>query len=83
MLEWVKTSLWPYVNPQSISYEFMQEPLMSGEVWVAFDHTARLLDAFNSEPDEVCGLPGAGRPGRPRLHAGRRGAWHSGGRAEP
>ena len=27
MLTWVKESLWPYVHPQSISYEFMQEPL--------------------------------------------------------
>ncbi len=65
MLEWVKTSLWPYVNPQSISYEFMQEPLMSGEVWVAFDHTARLLDAFNSEPDKFVAFPApAGPAGR-------------------
>ncbi len=65
MLEWVKTSLWPYVHPQSISYEFMQEPLMSGEVWVAFDHTARLLDAFNSDPDKFVAFPApAGPAGR-------------------
>ncbi len=57
MLEWVKSSLWPYVHPQSISYEFMQEPQMSGEVWVAFDHTARLLDAFNSDPDKFVAFP--------------------------
>jgi multiple sugar transport system substrate-binding protein len=65
MLEWVKTSLWPYVHPQSISYEFMQEPLMAGEVWVAFDHTARLLDAFNAEPDNFVAFPApAGPAGR-------------------
>jgi multiple sugar transport system substrate-binding protein len=65
MLEWVKTSLWPYVNPQSISYEFMQEPLLAGEVWVAFDHTARLLDAFNAEPDNFVAFPApAGPAGR-------------------
>jgi multiple sugar transport system substrate-binding protein len=65
MLEWIKTSLWPYVNPQSISYEFMQEPLMTGEVWVAFDHTARLLEALNAEPDNYVAFPApAGPAGR-------------------
>ncbi|MCW5839618.1 MAG: carbohydrate ABC transporter substrate-binding protein [Caldilinea sp.] len=65
MLGWVQDSLWPNVNPQSISYEFMQEPLLSGEVWVAFDHTARLLDAFNTEPDKFVAFPApAGAFGR-------------------
>uniref|UniRef100_A0A7C1JQ52 Carbohydrate ABC transporter substrate-binding protein n=1 Tax=Caldilinea aerophila TaxID=133453 RepID=A0A7C1JQ52_9CHLR len=57
MLEWMRDSLWPYINPQSINYAFMQEPLLSGEVWVAFDHTARLLDAFNSDPEAFIGFP--------------------------
>ncbi|OQY23899.1 MAG: ABC transporter substrate-binding protein, partial [Anaerolineaceae bacterium 4572_32.1] len=48
-----------------ISYEFMQEPLLSGEVWVAFDHTARLLDAFNTKPDSFVAFPApAGPAGR-------------------
>ena len=65
MLTWVRDSLWPYVNPQSINYAFMQEPLLSGEVWVAFDHTARLLDAFNTEPDKFVAFPApAGAYGR-------------------
>ncbi|NOZ71032.1 MAG: extracellular solute-binding protein [Chloroflexi bacterium] len=65
MMEWVRDSLWPTIHPQSISYEFMQEPLLSGEVWVAFDHTARLLDAFNSEPDQFVAFPApAGPAGR-------------------
>ncbi|GAB4564719.1 MAG: ABC transporter substrate-binding protein [Anaerolineae bacterium] len=65
MLEWVKSDLWPYVHPQSISYEFMQEPLLSGEVWVAFDHTARLLNAFNEQPDNFVAFPApAGPAGR-------------------
>ena len=51
MLEWARDVLWPTIHPQSINYEFMQEPLLSGEVWVAFDHTARLIEAFNAEPD--------------------------------
>ncbi len=65
MFEWVRDSLWPYVHPQSISYEFMQEPLLAGEVWVAFDHTARLLDAFNQEPENFVAFPApAGPAGR-------------------
>jgi multiple sugar transport system substrate-binding protein len=65
MLEWARDSLWPYVNPQSINYEFMQEPLLAGEVWVAFDHTARLLDAFNESPDDFVAFPApAGPAGR-------------------
>ncbi len=62
MLAWMRDSLWPYINPQSINYEFMQEPLLAGEVWVAFDHTARLLDAFNSEPDSFIAFPAPSGP---------------------
>jgi len=57
MWEWFKTDLWPYVHPQSITYEFMQEPLLAGEVLVAFDHTARLINAFNEKPEEFVGFP--------------------------
>jgi multiple sugar transport system substrate-binding protein len=43
----------------------MQEPLLAGEVWVAFDHTARLIDAFNAEPDSFVAFPApAGPAGR-------------------
>ncbi len=44
--------LWQYVNPRSTSYDFMQEPLLAGEVWIAFDHTARLMNALKEKPDE-------------------------------
>jgi multiple sugar transport system substrate-binding protein len=65
MMTWARDTLWPAVNPQSINYEFMQEPLLSGEVWVAFDHTARLIDAFNSDPDGFVAFPApAGPAGR-------------------
>lgn len=65
MMEWVRDSLWPTIHPQSINYEFMQEPLLAGEVWVAFDHTARLIDAFNTEPDNFVAFPApAGPAGR-------------------
>ncbi|MFV1971627.1 MAG: ABC transporter substrate-binding protein [Acidimicrobiia bacterium] len=65
MMEWLRDTLWPTIHPQSITYEFMQEPLLSGEVWVAFDHTARLLDAFNTSPDDFIAFPApAGPAGR-------------------
>lgn len=65
MLVWARDSLWPTIHPQSISYEFMQEPLLSGEVWVAFDHVARLIQAFNEQPENFVAFPApAGPAGR-------------------
>lgn len=65
MMEWLRDTLWPTIHPQSITYEFMQEPLLAGEVWVAFDHTARLLDAFNTSPADFVAFPApAGDAGR-------------------
>jgi multiple sugar transport system substrate-binding protein len=57
--------LWAHVNPRSTAYDFMQEPLLAEEVWIAFDHTARLLDAFNQRPDDFVAFPApAGPAGR-------------------
>ncbi len=65
MMEWARDSLWPTMNPESINYEFMQEPLQSGEVWVAFDHTARLIEALEADPDQYVTFPApAGAAGR-------------------
>lgn len=65
MMEWARDSLWPTIHPESINYEFMQEPLLSGDVLVAFDHTARLLEAFNTEPENFVAFPApAGTAGR-------------------
>lgn len=65
MLTWARDSLWPTIHPQSINYNFMQEPLLSGEVWVAFDHVARLAQAFNEQPDKFVAFPApAGPAGR-------------------
>jgi multiple sugar transport system substrate-binding protein len=50
-------ALWQHVNPRSASYDFMQEPLLAGEVLVAFDHTARLMDALRQKPDEFVAFP--------------------------
>ncbi len=65
MMAWARDVLWPTIHPESINYEFMQEPLLSGEVLVAFDHTARLLEAFNTQPDNFVAFPApAGDAGR-------------------
>ena len=57
--------LWRYVNPRSTAYEFMQEPLLSGEVWIAWDHTARLKDALVQRPQDFVAFPApAGPKGR-------------------
>lgn len=57
--------IWTHVNPRSTTYTFMQEPLLAGEVWIAFDHTARLLDALNQRPDDFVAFPApAGPAGR-------------------
>lgn len=49
--------LWRQVNPQSTAYDFMQEPLLAGEVWIAWDHTARLLDALRQRPQDFVAFP--------------------------
>jgi multiple sugar transport system substrate-binding protein len=58
-------SIWRYVHPQSLSYNFMQDPLLSGEVWVAWDHVARLVNALRSRPKDFVAFPApAGPKGR-------------------
>lgn len=63
---WTKfKELWQYTNPASTNYDFMQEPLLAGDVWLAFDHIARLGEAFNQRPDEFVAFPApAGPKGR-------------------
>ena len=50
-------SIWRYVHPQSLSYNFMQDPLQSGEVWVAWDHVARLVNALKARPGDYVAFP--------------------------
>lgn len=63
---WAKfKELWQYTNPGSTGFAFMQEQLLSEEVWIAFDHTARLAEAFNQRPDDFVAFPApAGPTGR-------------------
>jgi multiple sugar transport system substrate-binding protein len=64
MWNWL-VDTWQYVSPQSTTYGFMQEPLQSGEVAVAWDHTARLIDALNADPEAFVAFPSpAGPAGR-------------------
>lgn len=58
-------NLWQYTNPASTTYNFMQEPLLADQVWVAFDHMARVSDALNKRPDDFVAFPApAGPTGR-------------------
>jgi multiple sugar transport system substrate-binding protein len=58
-------ALWEHTTPASTGYNFMQEPLLTGEVWIAFDHVARLGDAFNQRPEDFVAFPApAGPEGR-------------------
>jgi len=50
-------ALWSVVNPNSSNYNFMQEPLLSGDVMVAFENTARLVDALRQRPDDFVAFP--------------------------
>jgi multiple sugar transport system substrate-binding protein len=57
--------LWKSVNPNSTSYNFMREPLLSGDVWIGFDHVARVIDTLRRKPDEFVAFPApAGPKGR-------------------
>jgi multiple sugar transport system substrate-binding protein len=56
MWEWLR-GIWAFTNPQSTGYAFMQEPLMAREVLVAWDHTARLINALQSSPDDFIAFP--------------------------
>jgi multiple sugar transport system substrate-binding protein len=43
----------------------MQQPLLSGDVWIGFDHIARVIDALRQKPDEFVAFPApAGPKGR-------------------
>ena len=58
-------TMWQYVNPQSTNYAFMQEPLASEEVWIAWDHVARLINVANDRPNDFILVPApAGPKGR-------------------
>ena len=58
-------ALWAQVNPNSTSYDFMQDPLQAGEVWIAWDHISRFKEALHASPgDYLVVAPPAGPKGR-------------------
>ena len=58
-------TLWASVNPNSTNYDFMQDPMQGGEVWIVWDHVSRLKEALNATPDQyVVFPPPAGPKGR-------------------
>lgn len=50
-------SLWQYVTPSSVIFSRMDQALLDGHVWVAWDHSARLIDVFRSKPHEFVAFP--------------------------
>jgi multiple sugar transport system substrate-binding protein len=55
-------SLWESVNPHSTGYDFMAQPLLAGDVWIGFDHVARLLEALRQKPDDFVAIPAPAGP---------------------
>jgi multiple sugar transport system substrate-binding protein len=61
MWEYFK-QLWAVTNPQSPTYVMMDEPLLSGEVWVAWDHAVRLSNALQQQPGNFVVFPAPSGP---------------------
>ena len=53
---WMK-SAWKKTHPQSLTYGFMQDPLLSEEALLAFDHVARLKNALTLRPNDFVVFP--------------------------
>lgn len=49
--------LWANFAPASTNYDNMQEPLAKGEVLVAWDHIARIIEAPRKNPDDWLLVP--------------------------
>lgn len=49
--------LWYYVTPESLTYSKMDTPLLSENVWVAWEHTARIINVFKERPNDFVSFP--------------------------
>lgn len=49
--------LWQNVHPQSLTYGFMQDPLLSGEVLLTWEHVARVKAALEQRPQDFVTFP--------------------------
>lgn len=57
-LMWEKLrDLWYYVSPESLTYSKMDTPLLSEKVWIAWDHSARIIGAFKERPSDFISFP--------------------------
>jgi multiple sugar transport system substrate-binding protein len=56
MWTWMRRA-WATSDRRSSSYAFMYKPLQSGNVWIAWDHIARLVEAFKAGPAEFVAFP--------------------------
>jgi len=50
-------NLWRYVQPGSLVYSTMADPLLAGDVLIAWDHTARLVKVFEERPGDFVAFP--------------------------
>jgi multiple sugar transport system substrate-binding protein len=50
-------NVWGNTHPQSITYGFMQDPLLNEEVLLAWDHVARMNTALSQRPDTFVSMP--------------------------
>ncbi|RLG29513.1 carbohydrate ABC transporter substrate-binding protein, partial [Methanosarcinales archaeon] len=56
MWEYLKR-LYKYIHPASSTWAAMDEPLLRGEVLIAWDHTARIKNAIVEKPDDFVVVP--------------------------
>ena len=57
--------LWQYVSPAAPTWDAMDTPLLAEEVWIAWDHTARVKEAIVQQPNDFIAIPSpAGPAGR-------------------
>ena len=54
--------LWSVVNQSSTTYANMQDPLETGEVWIAWDHQARLKGPLADQPAQFLAVPAPSGP---------------------
>lgn len=56
MWQWLR-DVWRFADPRSVSYDAMAKPLLSGEVWLAWDHVARLIGALRERREDFVAFP--------------------------
>jgi multiple sugar transport system substrate-binding protein len=49
--------LWEVSSPDSVKFDSMSDALLKEQVWVGFDHAARLFPALNERPQDFVVIP--------------------------